>query len=421
MKKRLKKNSINSPRKYSFKGSPRNDSPRSDSESSPRLISSPRLSPKSRTSRFSRFICEDDDEILTVKKLGKGSLGDVYSVKVNGWKACMKEIGKKERTDREINYFKKEIEIMQALPEKNPHIIRFLGFQETPTSLRIFTTLYDGSLRNVIDMLVQKRDKTCQCKEGTFGFGLWCKQCNKHQKDVGFSEKTILLYAIQLCKGLIVIHNRLQFIHRDIKSHNIFFEGNLSLNNLQNLNLVLGDYGESKVISEEDFAKTCAGTTDWMAPEVMTSYNKNSYTFSADIWSLAMVIYELMTLNTPYFEYKGFAGATRMLSGQLPVLTKYQKQKYSNILDIWKVMLSFDPRKRPTAAELFEKFNTKLKTLDNKQNMSDKIHRISVGYNIAYDVYSDGDESSSEASSETSNEISSNVSSDQEEESSESL
>jgi len=37
-----------------------------------------------------------------------------------------------------------------------------------------------------------------------------------------------------------------------------------------------------------------------MAPEVLLSNNTDPYTFKADVYSLGMVMYELLTLKLPY-------------------------------------------------------------------------------------------------------------------------
>jgi hypothetical protein len=47
-------------------------------------------------------------------------------------------------------------------------------------------------------------------------------------------------------------------MHRDLKTANIFYLG--SIDELDSLVLVLGDFGEAKVIDECNKAKTCAGT-----------------------------------------------------------------------------------------------------------------------------------------------------------------
>ena len=46
-------------------------------------------------------------------------------------------------------------------------------------------------------------------------------------------------------------------------------------------------------------ANTFCGTPPNMAPEILEG---KSYTFSADIWSLGCILYELYTSNPPFFD-----------------------------------------------------------------------------------------------------------------------
>lgn len=53
----------------------------------------------------------------------------------------------------------------------------------------------------------------------------------------------------------------------------------------------LTDFGVSKDISGQDFAKTFIGTFDYLAPEILDS---EPYTKSVDWWSLGIITYELI-------------------------------------------------------------------------------------------------------------------------------
>lgn len=85
------------------------------------------------------------------------------------------------------------------------------------------------------------------------------------------------------------LHDR-QFCHRDIKPDNIF----LTKNNI----IKLGDLGVSKQMEySEDMTSSKAGTTPYMSPECI---NGKQYGKETDMWSLGIVLYELMTLNLPF-------------------------------------------------------------------------------------------------------------------------
>ena len=79
-------------------------------------------------------------------------------------------------------------------------------------------------------------------------------------------------------------------LHRDIKTANIFIH--------ENGILKVGDFGISRELeSSIDKVNTAAGTPYFMAPEVL-SYTP--YDSKADMWSLGVIIYELISLQKPF-------------------------------------------------------------------------------------------------------------------------
>ena len=61
--------------------------------------------------------------------------------------------------------------------------------------------------------------------------------------------------------------------------------------------LKLTDYGLSKLIlDDKPFVSTYIGTFEYMAPEVLSG----QFDRRADIWSLGIIMYELMFKENPY-------------------------------------------------------------------------------------------------------------------------
>ena len=78
-------------------------------------------------------------------------------------------------------------------------------------------------------------------------------------------------------------------MHRDLKPDNIFFH---------NGNLKLGDFGFCKTLGKEnDMASTMLGSPIYMAPELLKG---EIYTSKADIWSLGVVLFEMLFGFCPF-------------------------------------------------------------------------------------------------------------------------
>ena len=287
----------------------------------------------------------EEEEIERVKRLPCGGGGcKLWVVRVNGWSCCLKEIALHGASKSEINEFEKEVNVISKItkPTKDitTHLVQFLGCQRTSNALQLFMTLYEGNLFEVLGKL------------------------HFLQIPVWLEETRVARYASQLLHGLNILHNQ-NIIHRDIKSPNIFYTAlessdgiprhDLPTSGIFPESLVLGDFGEAKILHEHSKAKTCRGTTSWIAPEVLSAglpENNSEYSLAADIWSLAMVIYEMMTLIRPYSDVSNIRAFYYVQEGILPTLDEQAYNRYPRIIKVWHRMVKYNPSERPKAAEL---------------------------------------------------------------------
>ena len=106
-------------------------------------------------------------------------------------------------------------------------------------------------------------------------------------------EKYVQFYFNQLNEGIKYLRNN-NIFHRDIKPKNILLTDNYK-------NLKIADFGLSKEIEHNSMINTVCGSPLYMAPEIM---GKQAYTNQTDLWSIGLILYEMLFGKHPYYNCK---------------------------------------------------------------------------------------------------------------------
>eukprot|EP01102_Stenamoeba_stenopodia_P013052 TRINITY_DN4173_c0_g1_i2.p1 TRINITY_DN4173_c0_g1~~TRINITY_DN4173_c0_g1_i2.p1 ORF type:complete len:941 (-),score=236.98 TRINITY_DN4173_c0_g1_i2:113-2863(-) len=121
-----------------------------------------------------------------------------------------------------------------------------------------------------------------------------------------------LRIAQQIAEGMMYMHS-FDYMHRDLKSLNIlvFNRGESSVD------IKISDFGSARIV---DFTMSVdVGTPRWTAPEVIAG---KDYTKKADVFSFAIVMWEILAMVPPYNDFKGtsFVLTTKITEGLRPTV-----------------------------------------------------------------------------------------------------
>ena len=289
-----------------------------------------------------------------IRPLGQGSYGQVYLIKstLTSIEYVCKDIDLGHPSD-ESEKALQEVKILKKC--KHPNII---AFKEA------FITRYPNRALHLVTEYADSGD-------------LHQKIESQEKKNQLFSESEIIDWLIQICLALKYIH-KLKIIHRDIKPSNIF----LTKDGL----IKIGDFGIAKALKKDQkYTRSAVGTPLYMPPEVIDS---EKYDYRADIWSLGITFFEIMTFTLP------FDGNSQM--GLFNNIIEFKKKNNFNnnatiyseeLINIVQKMYSKNPNDRPTIDEIlsvpiikenYTKFieNNKNKYKENQIDLEEDSHNI---------------------------------------------
>ncbi|KAH0554071.1 serine/threonine-protein kinase PAK mbt [Cotesia glomerata] len=156
------------------------------------------------------------------------------------------------------------------------------------------------------------------------------------------NEEQIATVCIQCLRPLYYLHSQ-GVIHRDIKSDSILLTADGRVK--------LSDFGFCAQVSQElPKRKSLVGTPYWMSPEVIS---RLPYGPEVDIWSLGIMIIEMVDGEPPFFNEPPLQ-AMRRIRDMLPPKLKNSHKVSPRLQGFLERMLVRDPAQRATAEELLQ-------------------------------------------------------------------
>ena len=163
--------------------------------------------------------------------------------------------------------------------------------------------------------------------------------------------ETIVHIAKQIAAGLSHAHQN-GIIHRDIKPQNILMN--------ENLTCKITDFGIARAYGDTTLTQTnqMLGTVYYLSPEQARG---NVATAQSDIYSLGILIFEMITGQIPFKGESAVAIALKHLQEELPDIEKYRENVPQSVKNIVLQATMKNPNERYISSkELFEDLSTVL-------------------------------------------------------------
>ena len=253
-----------------------------------------------------------------LQELGSGSFGKVYKVSSNFDNKiyAMKVLSKNQLTKLKlIPQLINEISLLSRCNQKN--------------IIELYTAFEDAKYIYLVMELAN---------EGTLFHKL------KSQKT--FPENIVASYMTDVIRAFVYLHSfNPPILHRDLKPENVLISNNT---------LKIADFGWSNV--DDDYRNTYCGTPDYLAPEMIRGTGHNE---KLDVWTLGVLMYELLHGRPPFSPPKGTKTNRRelqkiiennILSGKVDFADNVSLAARKAI----STLMNPEPKERPTAKEVFE-------------------------------------------------------------------
>ncbi|KAI7747313.1 hypothetical protein M8C21_013434 [Ambrosia artemisiifolia] len=254
-------------------------------------------------------------------KVASGTFGDLYKGTYCSQEVAIKVL-KPERMDADmLREFSQEVFIMRKIRHKN--VVQFIGACTDPTKLCIVTEfMAQGSIYNFL-----------------------------HKQNGSFKLPLLLKIAIDISKGMSYLHQN-NIIHRDLKTANLLMD--------EHDVVKVADFGVARVQTESGVMTAETGTYRWMAPEVI---EHKPYDHKADVFSFAIVLWELLTGEVPYSYLTPLQAAVGVVQqGLRPTIPKQTHPKLKELLECcWQ----HNPTLRPNFTEILDKLKHLAKEVGN--------------------------------------------------------
>ncbi|KAL6305032.1 hypothetical protein BKA93DRAFT_825363 [Sparassis latifolia] len=215
-----------------------------------------------------------------LETIGKGAYGSVHKgIHIPTGNVVALKIINLDTEDDDVGDIQREVALLTQLRDA-PNITQYYGcYLDGPRVWIVMEYAQGGSVRTLM----------------------------KASKDGTLEEKYVAVITREVLMGLTYLHKS-SIIHRDLKAANILITAAGKV--------MICDFGVSALlVTASSKRNTLVGTPHWMAPEVA---HASAYDTKADIWSLGIMIYEMIKGSAPHSHVVDQAKLIQMIPRMKP-------------------------------------------------------------------------------------------------------
>jgi len=296
------------------------------------------------TSCFSHF---KKTEILLIKmtdftsnydlkeEIGKGAFSVVHLAlsKKTGQKCAVKIIDKKEASaEQDERRLQTEVDILKRVKHEN--IVCLKDMHETSDKLYLVMELVTGG--ELFDKIVEKGS---------------------------YSEKEASNIVGKILSAVEYLHSN-GIAHRDLKPENLLLKSE------GDTEVMLSDFGLSKIIGEDTMMQTACGTPYYVAPEVLSA---TGYGQEVDLWSVGVITYLLLCGFPPFYGESLPEVFEQIMKAEYDFPEPYWNDISNEAKDLIKKLLVVDPKKRYSAKQALKHPWIEVGGADTKLNVKSEM------------------------------------------------
>jgi len=235
-----------------------------------------------------RATIEFNDVQLKIEYLGQGGYAVVVQCQLHGEMAAAKLFNTSNTI--EVKAVKNEAKLLASL--RHPNVVQFVGYAVKENQHYIITELMSKDLRMYL------------------------------KENFPLSLPLVVNIMLQIAEGMKYLHES-GVMHRDLKADNVLINAVENESYISpSVQVKLADFGLSKLnLNNSRFTTMGVGTAQWRAPEVFKDkQNTEKYTNAADVYSFALVFFEVLTGEVPFANISKSQILGKIRCGERPIL-----------------------------------------------------------------------------------------------------